>query len=83
MKMLTQTVTYRGEIVNRDTFKERNDGTFTPYKLSNEINTIEKFIWNNCPKSGMYYAAAILRDIFHFLITIGAVIHSESVSGQI
>ena len=41
MKMLTQTVTYRGEIVNRDTFKERNDGTFTPYKLSNEINNIE------------------------------------------
>ena len=29
-------------MVNRATFKERNDGTFQPYKLSNEINNIEK-----------------------------------------
>ena len=70
MKMLIQTVTYRGELVNRAIFKERNDGTFTPYKLSNEINNIEKFIWNNCLKSGMYYTTATLRDIFHFIIKL-------------
>ena len=42
LKQLIHIVTYRGEMVNRATFKERNDGTFQPYKLSNEINNIEK-----------------------------------------
>ena len=66
-------------MVNWATFKERNDGTFQPYKLSNEINNIEQFIWDDSPKSGIFYGAASLRDRFHFLFTIGAVIRSESV----
>ena len=79
LKQLIHIVTYRGEMVNRATFKERNDGAFQPYKLSNEINNIEQFIWDDSPKSGMFYGAASLRDRFHFLFTIGAVIRSESV----
>ena len=66
-------------MVNRATFKERNDGAFQPYKLSNEINNIEQFIWDDSPKSGIFYGAALLCDRFHFLFTIGAVIRSESV----
>ena len=83
LKQLIHIITYRGEMVNRDPFKERNDGTFQPYNLSNEIDNIEKNIWDDCPKSGMYYGAATLRDRFHFLFTIGAVIRGESVLRQI
>ena len=79
MKQLIHIITYRGEMVNRDPFKERNDGIFQPYNLFNEIDNIEKIIWDDCPKSSMYYGAATLRDRFHFLFTIGAVIRSESV----
>ena len=66
-------------MVNWATFKERNDGTFQPYKLSNDINNIAQFIWDDSPKSGIFYGAASLRDRFHFLFTIGAVIRGESV----
>ena len=38
-------------MVNRTTYKERNNGTFQPYKLSNEINNIKQFIWDDSPKS--------------------------------
>ena len=79
LKQLIHIVTYRGEMVNRATFKERNDGAFQPYKLSNEINNIEQFMWDDSPTSGMFYGAASLRDRFHFLFTIGAVIRSQSV----
>ena len=64
-------------MVNMTTFKERNDGTFQPYKLSNEINNIENFIWDNCPKFGMYYGTTTLRDRFHFLFITGTLIHSD------
>ena len=62
---------------------ERNDDTFQPYTLSNKINNIEKSIWDDCPKSGIYCGAATLRDRFHFLFTIGVVIRGESVLRQI
>ena len=77
LKQLIHINICRGEMVNRTTFKERNDGTFQPYKLSNEINNIENFIWDDCPKFGMYYGTATLRDRFHFLFTTGTVIRSD------
>ena len=67
MKQLIHIVIYRGEMVNRATFKERNDGTFQPYNLCNEINNIKKFISDDCPKSGTYYASATFRGRFYFL----------------
>ena len=70
---------FRGEKVNRATFKERNDGAFQPYKLSTKINKIESFIWFGYSIIGKYYDATMLRDRFHFLFTLGAVIRSESV----
>ena len=79
MKLLIHVVTYRGEMANKATFKERNDGIFKPYKSSNEIKKFEKFIWDDCPKSDMYYGATTLRDRFHFVFTIGAVIRSKSI----
>ena len=69
---------FRGEKVNRATFKERNDGAYQPYKLSSKLNQIENFIWHDCSTIGKYYGAATLRDRFHFLFTLGAVIRSES-----
>ena len=79
LKQLIHIVTYRDEMVNMATFKGKNDGIFQPYKLSNKINHIEQFIWDDSPKSGIFYGAASLCDRFHFLFTIGAVIRSESV----
>ena len=70
---------FRGEKVNRATFKKRNDGAFQPYNLSTKINNIKRFLWHDCSTIGKYYSAATLRDRFHFLFTLGAVIRSESV----
>ena len=70
---------FRGEKVNRVTFKERNDGAFQSSKLSTKINNIESFIHNNCSISSKYYDGATLRDRFQFFLTLGAVIRSKSV----
>ena len=44
-----------------------------------KINEIENVIWHDCITIGNYYGTATLRDRFHLLFTLGAVIQSESV----
>ena len=63
--------------MNRATFKEIHDSAYQPYKLSNEINNIENFIWHDCINIGKYYGTAALHDRSHFLFTLGAVIRTE------
>ena len=61
------------------TFEEWNDGTFQPYKVSTEINNMEKYIWYDCTFAGKYYSTVTLRDRFDFLFTLGVVMCSEFV----
>ena len=77
MNNLIKHVQNRGEIVSRKIFKERLDGTFAPFKLASEVNTIEKYIWEDHNNTSCFSGAS-LRDRFQFLMTLGSISRSES-----
>ena len=58
-------------------FKERMTGDFEPFKMIGEVPRIEEWMWkyNN---STISFGASSLRDRYHFLMTLGAVLRSES-----
>ena len=77
MNDLIKHVKNRAEVVSRLTFKERLDGTYAPFKLASEVNTIEDFIWNDHNMTG-YYSGSSMHDRFQFLMTLGSISRSES-----
>ena len=77
MNNLIKHVKNRAKFVSMKIFKERLDGTFAPFKLAPEVNTIEKFIWNDHNMIG-YYSGSWIRDRFQFLMTLGSISRSES-----
>ena len=77
MKVLLKEVRTRRNAVVRALFKERISKEFQPFKMIVEVPRIEEWLWeyNNTTIS---FAASSLRDRFHFLMSLGAVLRSES-----
>ena len=77
MKLLIKEVKTRRNAVTKALFKERLSEEFQPFKMIGEIPRIEEWLWNY-NNTTISYATSSLRDRFHFLMTLGAVLRSES-----
>ena len=76
MKLLVKEVKTRKNAVTKALFKERLSEEFQPFKMIGEVPRIEEWLWeyNN---STVSFGASSLRDRFHFLMSLGAVLRSE------
>ena len=58
-------------------FKERSNTEFQPYKMAPEISRLEQYMWDYMA-CNTATSASVLRDRFQYLMTVHAVIRSES-----
>ena len=77
MKLLIKEVKIRRNAVTKALFKERLSEEFAPFKMIGEVPRIEEWLWNY-NNSTISFAISSLRDRFHFLMSLGAVLRSES-----
>ena len=77
LKDLMKNVKTRKESVFKLQFKERIDGEFLPFKMLIEIPKIETYLWMSKSNTKVYGLTS-LRNRFHYLYTLQAVMRSES-----
>ena len=77
LKDLINLVKNRRERQLKDLSKERIDGEFQPFLMTKQIPHIEKLLWN-IKKNTRVYGLNALRNRFQFLMTLGAVMRSDS-----
>ena len=67
----------RKEKVSKAMFKERTTSEFQPFKVAPEVAKIEYYLWEYASKN-IASCASALRDRYHYLMTLGGVLRSES-----
>ena len=77
MKVLIKEIKNRRNAVTKALFKERITEEFKPFKMIGEVPRIEEWLWNY-NNSTISFGTSSLRDRFHFLMSLGAVLRSES-----